>query len=280
MDRIPLFFAIGFLLGLALGLPLYFQNSGTGEQPVNQTFKLAQSPNNDRGVDKQVINRQVERFLKDNPGLIMDIVEQNQEQRPERQAQGQQDQQRQQGQNNKQAEKLAEQRDNDHVYGNSDAPISLIEYSDFQCPFCQRFHPIARKLADQSNGEINSILRHLPLPMHNNAVPMANAAECAYAQKGEDAFWTFAHAFLEDEAKLSQIDNLAKEAGLDLEQFKECQQETKFADKINKSKQEAQSAGINATPGMILVNKETGDLKVLSGLTQLPELKRQVDQIR
>ena len=54
----------------------------------------------------------------------------------------------------------------DHVYGNPGAVISLIEYSDFECPYCKRFHPIAKELVDKSGGQINWIYRHYPLPMH------------------------------------------------------------------------------------------------------------------
>jgi len=56
---------------------------------------------------------------------------------------------------------------NDHIYGNPGAAITLVEYSDYECPFCKRFHPTAKKLVDQSDGKVNWVYRHFPLAFHH-----------------------------------------------------------------------------------------------------------------
>ena len=80
----------------------------------------------------------------------------------------------------------------DHIYGNPSAEISLIEYSDFECPFCKRFHPTAKQLVDKSDGQVNWIYRHFPLAFHNpGAQKQAEASECAVKLGGNEAFWRY-----------------------------------------------------------------------------------------
>ncbi len=82
--------------------------------------------------------------------------------------------------------------DGDHVRGNQNARFALIEYSDFECPFCQRFHPTASQLiADMDN--VKWVYRHFPLDsIHPQARELAKASECAAKEGGEEAFWKFA----------------------------------------------------------------------------------------
>lgn len=80
----------------------------------------------------------------------------------------------------------------DHVYGSRTASVFLIEYSDFQCPFCDRVNPTLKRLVDESNGEIAWVYRHFPLEsIHPEARPAAIASECIAAQLGDSGFWTF-----------------------------------------------------------------------------------------
>lgn len=82
--------------------------------------------------------------------------------------------------------------DEDHVRGEADARYILIEYSDFECPYCQRFHPTAQQLIDE-NPDIKWAYRHFPLDsIHPNARELAKASECAAKAGGNDAFWEFA----------------------------------------------------------------------------------------
>src|SRR5207237_7967826 len=83
----------------------------------------------------------------------------------------------------------------DHVYGNPNASITLIEYSDFECPYCKSVHLTAKRVVDESRGQVNWVYRHFPLEMHNpGAQKQAEASECAAELGGNEAFWKFADA--------------------------------------------------------------------------------------
>ena len=81
----------------------------------------------------------------------------------------------------------------EHIRGNTNAPLTIIEYSDFQCPYCAKFHPTMKQLTETFPGQIKWVYRHLPLTnIHSNAVPAAVASECVARLAGNDAFWEFA----------------------------------------------------------------------------------------
>ena len=83
---------------------------------------------------------------------------------------------------------------NEHILGNiNTAKVTIVEYSDFECPFCARFHPILEKVYNESNGEIAWVYRQFPLvQIHKNAMERAIASECIASIKGNDAFWKYA----------------------------------------------------------------------------------------
>lgn len=82
----------------------------------------------------------------------------------------------------------------DHIKGDpSTAQITIIEYSDFECPFCARFHPVLEKIVAESNGSIAWVYRQFPLvQIHQNAMERTVASECVAKLKGNDAFWEYA----------------------------------------------------------------------------------------
>ena len=83
----------------------------------------------------------------------------------------------------------------DHIYGNPSAPISLIEYSDFECFFCKRFHPMAKEIIDRYGGKVNWVYRHFPFSMHNSGAQIeAEVFECVNQLGGNEVFWKFADA--------------------------------------------------------------------------------------
>ncbi|OGM15088.1 hypothetical protein A3D84_04595 [Candidatus Woesebacteria bacterium RIFCSPHIGHO2_02_FULL_42_20] len=88
--------------------------------------------------------------------------------------------------------KLPKLSNNDHVRGSRNAAIKLIEYSDFQCPFCQRFHPTVRQAVSDYGDKIALVYRHFPLDsLHPRARPAALASECIAELGGDEAFWKF-----------------------------------------------------------------------------------------
>lgn len=77
----------------------------------------------------------------------------------------------------------------DHIIGSMDAPIVIVEYSDYECPYCKVFHATLQKMATESNGEIAWVYRHWPI--HQNSFDKLMAAECVAEIKGNDAFWKY-----------------------------------------------------------------------------------------
>ena len=86
--------------------------------------------------------------------------------------------------------------DADHIRGDNNAKITIVEYSDYDCPFCHRFHATMQQVMDEYQGQVRWVYRDFPLPqLHPNAPKLAEAAECVASQGGEDAFWSFADAY-------------------------------------------------------------------------------------
>ncbi len=89
----------------------------------------------------------------------------------------------------------------DHYKGNPNAEIAVIEYSDYECPFCSRVHPTLEQLV-AANPDIAWVYRHHPLSFHPQAAPAARAAECIAEYAGNEAFWSFTDLLFEDQSLL------------------------------------------------------------------------------
>lgn len=174
----------------------------------------------------------------------------------------------------------------DHVYGNPDARISLIEYSDFECPFCKRFHGTAKQVVESYGGEVNWVYRHFPLAFHNPlAQKEAEASECAGELGGNDGFWRYADAVYEktrSNGKGFPIDGLAPLAGdlgFDVAEFQACLDSGRFASRVAEDFTEGQSIGISGTPGNILLDNKTGTVRIVSGAVPLPRMRSAIDAL-
>lgn len=147
--------------------------------------------------------------------------------------------------------------ENDHIIGSPNAPIVLVEYSDFQCPFCSRIHPDLKKIVDESNGEVAWVYRHYPLDsLHPEATPAAKASECIAKQLGNDAFWKFADAMFADQSKMgaAYYVALAGQLGANVQQFSACVQSDEFDDLLAKQSSDAQTSGASGTPFTVVMS--------------------------
>ena len=174
----------------------------------------------------------------------------------------------------------------DHIYGDPEAPVSLVEYSDFECPFCKRFHPAAKALVDRNPGKVNWVYRHFPLNFHNpGAQKQAEASECAAEQGGNESFWTYTDTIYErttSNGKGFPIDRLvplAEELGLDRAAFEECLDSGKMQARVAEDYEDGVAAGVTGTPGNIIVNNTTGAVAVQAGAVPLDRLQVAVNRV-
>ena len=179
------------------------------------------------------------------------------------------------------AKNLPEVNDSDHFRGNRDADVVMVEYSDFQCPFCERFHPTAQQLVDEYQDKVAWVYRHFPLDaIHPNARKMAQAAECAFDQGEDDAFWAYGDALF---AKKPSTDEgyveIANELGLDSAAFSSCLSSDENKDFIQNQADGGSKAGISGTPGTFVISKKTGVIKIVKGAVPYEELKKTVDEV-
>lgn len=157
----------------------------------------------------------------------------------------------------------------DRRYGDPKAQFTLIEYSDFECTFCNQFFAVPKALVDGSRGNISVIFKHVPI--HGEASRReAYAAECAAAQGGNDAFFRMAGAIFSStpgngtgtEKPLSVI---AESIGLDGAELSRCMDNDDFYAKIKSDFQEAIDLGIKQTPTTIVRHNPSGQQVVLDG---------------
>ena len=146
----------------------------------------------------------------------------------------------------------------DHIVGSPTAPLVLIEYSDFQCPYCNVVHPTLKRIVEESNGQIAWVYRHLPLEsIHPNAKPAAIASECVAEQLGNDGFWKFADIIFGDQSKMSPayFEQVAIQLGAQKTAYKSCIVSASAAKKVDADSAEAQQNGGQGTPYTVLYDK-------------------------
>jgi protein-disulfide isomerase len=122
--------------------------------------------------------------------------------------------------------KLAPVTDKDHIMGSADAKLVIVEYSDFQCPYCQKFQTTMEQVMEEygKDGQVAWVYRHYPLDFHADAMPAAVASECVARIGGSTSFWAYSKTLFEDQSDLS-AENLranAIGAGVDGQAYDEC----------------------------------------------------------
>lgn len=174
-----------------------------------------------------------------------------------------------------QAKKIPAVTDKDHIRGASDAQVYLIEYSDFQCPFCGRFHPTTQQILQEYGDKVALVYRHFPLDtLHPQARPAALASECVFEMGGADAFWKFVDTVFGDQTTLSDIKGIASKQGYDVGS---CLDSKKYADVVQSDYDGGSKAGVTGTPGNFVVNKK-GDAWLIPGAVPFESVKQVIDE--
>ncbi len=167
---------------------------------------------------------------------------------------------------------------NDHIQGDENAPVAIVEYSDFECPFCQRFHPTMQRVMDDYAGKVRWIYRHFPLTsIHRNAQRLAESSECAGELGGDKAFWQYAdQIFATRDYTNDNLTAIAKKIGLNSAKFTTCLTSGKYSQKVSAMTTAGEAAGVDGTPGSFLIGKD-GQARLISGAVPFETLKAAID---
>lgn len=236
----------------------------------------------------QALDRIVQRL--EDSGKLDAALERSIERRNQKQQEARRQQQEARLEQQKQLSKEVRKPDpaRDHIYGSPAAEVSLIEFSDYECPFCKRFHSTPEEVVKRMDGRINLVWRHFPLEIHNPAAAVeAEAAECVATQAGTDIFWKFSDALMQrtlsngkgmpvtvkDEHPLM---SLVGELKLDKEVFKACMDEGRMKARVREDMENGINAGIEGTPGLILYHNKTGRTDFVGGALKAEALEQAI----
>jgi protein-disulfide isomerase len=176
--------------------------------------------------------------------------------------------------------------DNDPVIGDIDAPITIIEFSDFQCPFCARFHvQTLPTIMDEyiNEGTVKIVFRDFPIQsIHPNALPASVAAECANEQgkfkEMHDILFEKQNEWNNQEMNKTMLlfNQYASEMQLEQEKFDSCLRNGKYIEEIKKDLDDGRAYGVSGTPGFFIGNDQIGFIE-LKGAQPFESFKKVID---
>lgn len=167
----------------------------------------------------------------------------------------------------------------DHIRGDVNAPVTLVEYSDLECPFCKRFHPTLKQAVEEYPGKVRWVYRHYPLDvLHQKARNEAAATECA-SEQGK--FWEYVDRLFEttpsnDGLEENQLPAIAKDVGLDVPAFETCLSSGRFATRVSEDLADAEKAGGQGTPHTVILGPK-GETIPFAGAQPYSNLKQVID---
>lgn len=177
----------------------------------------------------------------------------------------------------------------DHILGNPDAEIVIVEYSDFECPFCVRFHPTMEQIMSEygNDGKVAWVYRHFPLDqIHKSARGAAEASECVAELGGNQSFWDYSKKLFANSPTSLTPEALratAVEMGINEEQFNSCVSSDKHAANVEEDYQSglklAKSDRSFGTPYSVVISKKDGSQVSIPGAQSYSVIKQVIDSI-
>lgn len=171
--------------------------------------------------------------------------------------------------------------DSDNVKGDKNAPITIVDYSDYQCPYCIKYDGTLKQITAAYPTQVKWIYRHFPLPFHNAAKAASIAAEAAGAQ---GKYWEFHDKIVansqSDGRGLAEADLIkyATEIGLQVDQFKKGLKDQKYIGKVENDIASGNALKIQGTPASYLIDK-SGNIEPLQGALSLDQLKAKIETV-
>ena len=263
MSRVAIGLALTF--GLTLATPLWAADQS---QP-SAGFDAKQS---------QEIEEMIRQYILSHPELIVESVQKLQAQQ----------QQAEEQKLREMAGRVKPVDAQDHILGNPGAPVKVIKFSDFECPFCKGFQLTIKQLMDEygRDGKVAWVYRHFPIDeLHSKARKEAQASECANELGGNKAFWAYADGLFavtpsNNRLDLALLPRIAEEVGLDRTKFETCLQGDarggKYADHIEANVQDATASGGTGTPYTVVIGPK-GQAFPINGALPYADVKSTID---
>ncbi len=160
--------------------------------------------------------------------------------------------------------------------------LTVVEYSDLECPFCKRFHPTMQQVVKEYDGKVQWAYKHFPLAsLHPKAAREAEATECAAKQ---DKFWDYTDAIFERTPSNNKLEDselfvAAADVGLDVDAFTECLESGETSDIVTTDLAEAQALGGTGTPFSVIIDENGEVLATIPGALPIETMRTQLDQL-
>ncbi len=158
----------------------------------------------------------------------------------------------------------------DHIRGNPNAPIVIVEYSDYDCPFCKNFHETMQQVMQNygANGQVAWVYRHFPIEqLHPSAPRLALASECVAEIAGNDGFWKFSDLVFgergtNEPTNMTRLSEFAATAGASKAEFETCLESKRTQAAVEEDMKDAATAGAQGTPhSIVLIGDQQGSIK-------------------
>lgn len=168
----------------------------------------------------------------------------------------------------------------DHVRGDLDASVTIIEYSDFECPYCTNFHGTMKQVIETYPNDVSWVYRHFPLSsLHPGAQKKAEASECVWQLGGDDAFWAFADAVFSQQPAVADLGSFAAQvAGVNQNDFQNCLDSGDYASFVNDHFTDGANAGVTGTPGSFIIDGG-GASQLVPGALPFESVSQIIDSI-
>ena len=180
--------------------------------------------------------------------------------------------------------KLQPVTEEDWIRGDKNAPVSVIEFSDLECPFCKRFHPTMKQVIEEYPGKVKWVYRHFPITsIHPKALKEAEAAECAGELGGNEGFWKYVDLIFEitpsnNNLNLSLLPVIAERIGLDRDAFDACLSSGRYTQKVQDHYNQAIEAGGTGTPYSVIVTSDGRKIPI-AGAFPFAQMKAILDPL-
>lgn len=174
--------------------------------------------------------------------------------------------------------------DSDYLRGDKKAKLTLVQYSDYECPFCKSFHPTMLQVMKDYAGQVNWVYRQFPLNFHANAAKESEAGLCVGKLGGQEKFWDFTDKIFERTTSngtgfaLTALGPLAKEVGVNQTKFQKCLDSGEMTATVNAEEADGTAGGVTGTPSTLLVDGSGKTITGIPGAYPLDQVKQIIDQ--